>query len=741
MQQSTTNALLVFLVVLLLVEQRRTTSASTSLDKAECLFVGCSCANGQIICPSSASPSSSPLFMFPKRAFMSGVFTSGQKKPNSNSSSSSHTIKRNHTSSFSFNVSTFEFTHQPLLMVPDDRLSKLAIGTLNLSHNRIDKLSPFAFRDTLRVLHVDLSHNRLQHLHAHVFAPIQRHLRMLDLSANRLGHMDPLELGTALADCGELVELSLADNELSRVPAQLTRLVKLRRLSLASNRLHHLVAGEWPLPPPPPPSHQLTHIGSSSSSGVVPLLPGAQLVHLDLSHNLIEHLENKALGHMRSLHTLLLQHNPLSTIAHNAFAHATHSLATLDMSGARLRHIPERLLAELANLSDLNLSAQRRTPIGTIGREALSAVSPSHSLLERIDLSGNRIARIHPGAFCRARHFAELDLADNALVDTPFDICTLYPLRALFAARNSNNKALSAKTDRTKMSIRIRLAAAVAVHPSTSEQCTEDVVGGCELRLTLGANDETHLSVLGSQCALDSSSSVSHHHRLLFSNASAHHTQGDEAAETRCAAATLLLNLDEMCRASAEFVCDHDNNGQKADGENVDEEEEEEEHVDYGDGEQAEEEEEETKREVNAVVNSYPQHDTDKKEFLKILSTRNGAAIEYEEMPNNATYPYHTRVFIVHVNNNKPHHGDGAEDEGVDGNEEREEIAGGSAMAYLANRTKTTTTSATQIDSDVHESNMGSSAVVASPSIIKYCMSALCSAALSRLVLVLFAVH
>ncbi len=126
------------LVYILLIYASPVCSAN---EEKECLFAGCSCFDGQVVCPSAASP---PLYMFPKR--YSSFDTSSQKRPQQQH------LKTN----ISYNISVFQLTHQPLVMMPDGRLAKLAIHHLNLSHNKIEKLSPFTFRDVQLVTQVDL---------------------------------------------------------------------------------------------------------------------------------------------------------------------------------------------------------------------------------------------------------------------------------------------------------------------------------------------------------------------------------------------------------------------------------------------------------------------------------------------------------------------------------------------------------------------------------------------------------
>ncbi len=155
-------------------------------------------------------------------------------------------------------------------------------------------------------------------------------LQLLDVSRNRLA---AVERG-ALDAAQRLQWLDLSHNRLEHVPAGwLGRLTRLRVLRLSWNRLRTLPKDcleGTPLDTLDLGHNQLTQLPVAALAAVT-----ATLVHLDVSHNHIEHLDAVTLGDVPNLITLKLAHNRLSHLSDNVFSYLSN-LMVLDLVGGRL---------------------------------------------------------------------------------------------------------------------------------------------------------------------------------------------------------------------------------------------------------------------------------------------------------------------------------------------------------------------------------------------------------------------
>ena len=184
----------------------------------ECIFLGCSCSNSRIRCPSENATITAALLkmsMFPKRRI--GI-------------------------NFELNL-TIDLSQNDLQQVPDDRFAGLDIRLLNFSGNRILKLSPDTFRDVARLNELDLSANKLKFLQNTMFVPIEASLLSLKLDFNLLSDMEPMRLASVFWKLNRLRNLSLAQNRLFFLP-NLSRLQNLFRLDLRANLVEFLADPE-----------------------------------------------------------------------------------------------------------------------------------------------------------------------------------------------------------------------------------------------------------------------------------------------------------------------------------------------------------------------------------------------------------------------------------------------------------------------------------------------------------------
>lgn len=135
---------------------------------------------------------------------------------------------------------TIDLSSNRLEMVPDDRFADLDVYTLNLSSNALVRLSPDAFRDTLRLVRVDLAHNRLRTIAAAALAAVADSLEVLVVAGNQLGEMETTRLGNVFARLGALRHLDLSRNGLYDLP-DLSNVRRLTALDARHNELESLV--------------------------------------------------------------------------------------------------------------------------------------------------------------------------------------------------------------------------------------------------------------------------------------------------------------------------------------------------------------------------------------------------------------------------------------------------------------------------------------------------------------------
>ncbi|KAG8232838.1 hypothetical protein J437_LFUL010946 [Ladona fulva] len=252
-------------------------------------------------------------------------------------------------------------------------LSELQI--LDLSHNHLEALAleQFARLPFLRIL--DLSHNHIRSLPRDAFtgAPLERldlsgnefvslpigalgeiglTLRHLDVSRNRLEHLD----GTMLSQVPHLLSLGLAENRLTILPDNaFAALGVLLRLDLSSNPLranfkelfHYL------------PTLRMLSLAGCGLSGSAPSLRLPALLSLDLSDNTLEDFPSTSAAGLSRLRTLTLNRNKFSAIPSSAWAMLPR-LRSLEVSDNAIRVVTKDSLSPLPRLQSLQMQGLQR---------------------------------------------------------------------------------------------------------------------------------------------------------------------------------------------------------------------------------------------------------------------------------------------------------------------------------------------------------------------------------------------
>ncbi|OAD58387.1 Protein flightless-1 [Eufriesea mexicana] len=242
--------------------------------------------------------------------------------------------------------------------------------------------------------------------------------------------------------------LKLDETNLTEIPEEMGKLLKLEHLSLVKNKLERLYG-------------ELTELcclrtlnirrNNIKSSGIpAELFHLEELTTLDLSHNNLKEVP-EGLERARSLLNLNLSHNHIDTIPNTLFIHLT-DLLFLDLSDNRLETLPPQT-RRLANLQTLNLN---HNPLGHFQLRQLPSLMNLMALqmretqrtlnnipssletltnLQELDLSQNNLPRV-PDALYSLSNLRRLNLSDNQITELSTTIELWVKLETLNICRN-----------------------------------------------------------------------------------------------------------------------------------------------------------------------------------------------------------------------------------------------------------------------------------------------------------------
>jgi Leucine-rich repeat (LRR) protein len=165
-------------------------------------------------------------------------------------------------------------------------------------------------------------------------------------------------------------------------------------------------------------NNQLSQLSATTFAGL------RQLASLDLRHNLLEAVPAAAFEELASLELLDLGHNLIREIDEDAFKGLENSLKVLRLEGNGLTAVPTAALGRLSGLLELTLS--RNQLISLTDKIFSGLVS-----LAFLDLSGNQLERLHERSFLGLESLAVLRLHDNSLHELSGPV--LRPLSASLA--------------------------------------------------------------------------------------------------------------------------------------------------------------------------------------------------------------------------------------------------------------------------------------------------------------------
>jgi Leucine-rich repeat (LRR) protein len=165
-------------------------------------------------------------------------------------------------------------------------------------------------------------------------------------------------------------------------------------------------------------NNQLSQLSATTFVGL------RQLESLDLRHNLLEAVPAAAFEELASLELLDLGHNLIREIDEDAFKGLENGLKVLRLEGNGLTAVPTAALGRLSGLLELTLS--RNQLISLTDKSFSGLVS-----LAFLDLSGNQLERLHERSFLGLDSLAVLRLHDNSLHELSGPV--LRPLSASLA--------------------------------------------------------------------------------------------------------------------------------------------------------------------------------------------------------------------------------------------------------------------------------------------------------------------
>ncbi|XP_053984135.1 protein flightless-1 [Hylaeus volcanicus] len=219
--------------------------------------------------------------------------------------------------------------------------------------------------------------------------------------------------------------LKLDETNLTEIPEEMGKLLKLEHLSLVKNKLERLYG-------------ELTELcclrtlnirrNNIKSSGIpAELFHLEELTTLDLSRNNLKEVP-EGLERARSLLNLNLSHNHIETIPNTLFIHLT-DLLFLDLSNNKLETLPPQT-RRLANLQTLNLN---HNPLGHFQLRQLPSLMNLTTLQMR---DTQRTLNNIPSSLETLTNLQELDLSQNNLPRVPDALYNLVNLRRLNLSDN-----------------------------------------------------------------------------------------------------------------------------------------------------------------------------------------------------------------------------------------------------------------------------------------------------------------
>ncbi|XP_055298765.1 chaoptin-like [Sitodiplosis mosellana] len=283
-----------------------------------------------------------------------------------------------------------------------DFLNANSLLRLNVSHNEIDNIAPFAFDAAPKLASIDLSFNLLQNLNENIFTSYS--IKYLYLHNNQLTVVQPQWFEKLLY----LRVLTLNNNRIRAIDWQLfDSMPNINVLHLHANQIADVRSGAQQQPEPPRSmqtfsmydnpvvaAHHLMRLNGVAAVDVrntgVQICQLSQRMHtLIAANNEIReiNLDNLSEPHENTLVTLHLANNRMESMANVTHF---HRLQYLNLSYNLLAHIDAHIFDTLNNLQLLDLSHNKlmRFDVPNNRMPSLNALDVSFNEILRVELDG-----------------------------------------------------------------------------------------------------------------------------------------------------------------------------------------------------------------------------------------------------------------------------------------------------------------------------------------------------------------
>jgi Leucine-rich repeat (LRR) protein len=285
----------------------------------------------------------------------------------------SHQLSRETFSSLA-SLHTLDLSFNQMSKIGSDVFSSLtSLQFLFVANNLIQKIDGAALANQLKLKTIDMSQNKLTSLPDKLFLQLGN-LLVLKMDENLIE-----DLNNVTFKCANVLEVSLAGNVLTSVPAFIKNCNSVTSIDLSKNKIVKITNGSL---------SELTHLNQ-----------------LNLSHNKLECLEN----------------NSFSTV------NTTSNIQFLDLSNNKLSKIEQAAFKGLDNLTVLNLNENLL--------DDLNGILSHLATLEWLNISTNKVEWFDL-AFLPSS-MAMLDLSNNMIADlSNFYNLQNFRLKSLDASRN-----------------------------------------------------------------------------------------------------------------------------------------------------------------------------------------------------------------------------------------------------------------------------------------------------------------
>lgn len=289
------------------------------------------------------------------------------------------------------NLREIKFVNNEVWKLPVSLSRAARLTILDVSNNRVEQLDHAELDRLQNLASLKLANNRLGSLPKH-FGNFKA-LRTLNVSSNFLDSFPEF-----LCELETLVDMDMSFNAIDSLPDQIGQLINLERFVITNNRLNGSLPATF---------SKLVNLkevdvryNSLTSIDVISKLPKVDQISVD--HNSVSVCECE----FTKIRVLRLNSNPVTKFE---ILNLVPTLTTLNLSNAKLAHIPDNTFYKMPNLIKLNLDMNHFVSLPT-----------------------------HIGKLRKLEHFS---IARNALSSLPSEIGCLTELR-FFDVRQNNLKKL-----------------------------------------------------------------------------------------------------------------------------------------------------------------------------------------------------------------------------------------------------------------------------------------------------------